>query len=103
MFPVVFIGLTWLFFFLLSLNLEEQVVLARVNNIFSRTVPCISAGCHLVYSSMAFSHSSMINKAADSKPLERSENKRVYNLVENLCISTGNDTCPKSILLRMNR
>jgi heat shock protein HtpX len=36
----------------------------------------------------------MINSAADSKPLERSENKRVYNLVENLCISRGM-TLPK--------
>lgn len=34
----------------------------------------------------------MINAATDSKPLERSENKRVYNLVENLCISTGMTT-----------
>jgi heat shock protein HtpX len=36
----------------------------------------------------------MINSATDSKPLERSENKRVYNLVENLCISRGM-TMPK--------
>ena len=36
----------------------------------------------------------MINAATDSKPLARSENKRVYNLVENLCISTGM-TMPK--------
>ncbi|MCK7534390.1 MAG: hypothetical protein MZV63_26925 [Marinilabiliales bacterium] len=36
-----------------------------------------------------FSHSSMINKATSSRPLERKENLRVYNLVENLCISKG--------------
>ena len=36
----------------------------------------------------------MIDKATSSKPLERKENKRVYNLVENLCISTGM-TMPK--------
>jgi len=36
----------------------------------------------------------MINAATDSKPLARNENKRVYNLVENLCISTGM-TMPK--------
>ncbi len=41
-----------------------------------------------------FSHSAMINTATDSKPLDRNENKRVYNLVENLCISTGM-TMPK--------
>ena len=36
----------------------------------------------------------MINAATDSKPLARNDNKRVYNLVENLCISTGM-TLPK--------
>jgi heat shock protein HtpX len=36
----------------------------------------------------------MINAATGSKPLARNENKRVYNLVENLCISTGM-TMPK--------
>lgn len=41
-----------------------------------------------------FSHSSMINRATGAKPLDRKENKRVYNLVENLCISRGM-TMPK--------
>ena len=36
----------------------------------------------------------MINSATDSKPLARNENRRVYNLVENLCISRGM-TVPK--------
>ena len=31
----------------------------------------------------------MIRAATGSKPLERKENKRVYNLVENLCIAVG--------------
>jgi heat shock protein HtpX len=34
-------------------------------------------------------HSSMINAATGAKPLERSENKRIYNLVENLCMTQG--------------
>ncbi|NBB89419.1 MAG: M48 family metalloprotease [Bacteroidetes bacterium] len=34
-------------------------------------------------------HSQMISAATHSKPLERKENKRVYNLVENLCIQDG--------------
>ena len=36
-----------------------------------------------------FSHTTMINSATGSKPLERKDNKRIYNLVENLCISCG--------------
>lgn len=34
-------------------------------------------------------HSQMISAATHAKPLERKENKRVYNLVENLCIQEG--------------
>ena len=36
-----------------------------------------------------FSHSAIINAATSAKPLERKENLRVYNLVENLCMSVG--------------
>ena len=89
MFPLVFFGLTWLFFFFLSLNGDDQLILARVNNSFFRTVPFISIGVIIWFSVAWFSHSSMIMAATGSKPLARNENKRVYNLVENLCISTG--------------
>jgi heat shock protein HtpX len=34
-------------------------------------------------------HSAILRKATGSRPLERMENKRVYNLVENLCIANG--------------
>jgi heat shock protein HtpX len=36
-----------------------------------------------------FSHAGMIKKATGSIPLERKENKRIYNMVENLCIAHG--------------
>ncbi|MDB5272252.1 MAG: htpX [Chitinophagaceae bacterium] len=36
-----------------------------------------------------FMHSTLIQKATASRPLSRSENMRVYNLLENLCISQG--------------
>lgn len=89
MFPLVFFGLTWLFFFFLSLNFDEQFVLAKVNNSFLRAVPFILAGVFIWFTVAWFSHSAMINSATGSKPLSRNENKRVYNLVENLCISRG--------------
>ena len=89
MFPVVFFGLTWLFFFFISLNSDSQLALERINNSFFRTVPFIAAGVIIWFTVAWFSHSSMIMAATGSKPLSRNENKRVYNLVENLCISTG--------------
>jgi heat shock protein HtpX len=94
MFPFIFFGLTWLFFFFFSLSSEEQVAISRVNHNFMKTVPFILSGVTIWFIIAWFSHSAMINVATDSKPLARNENKRVYNLVENLCISTGM-TMPK--------
>ncbi|MCL2683195.1 MAG: M48 family metallopeptidase [Bacteroidales bacterium] len=36
-----------------------------------------------------WSNTTIINNAVHSKPLERKENMRVYNLVENLCMQSG--------------
>jgi heat shock protein HtpX len=94
MFPFVFLGLTWLFFFFTSLWSDEPVPISQVNHSFTVTVPFILIGVTIWFIVAWFSHSAMINAATDSKPLARNENKRVYNLVENLCISTGM-TIPK--------
>jgi heat shock protein HtpX len=90
MFPVVFYGLTWLFFFLTSIGAgKEQITLYNVNSSFLSTIPWITIGVIIWFTIAWFSHTSMINAATNSKTLERKENKRVYNLVENLCISAG--------------
>jgi len=56
------------------------------------TLPFIILGVTIWFIIAWFSHSAMINAATDSKPLARNDNKRVYNLVENLCIATGMTT-----------
>lgn len=97
MFPVIFIVLTWLFFFFMTLSqshsatgeYEQYNLFNTVNFGFLRTFPWVTTGVAIWFIIAYFSHSSMINKATSSKPLERKENKRVYNLVENLCIQTG--------------
>jgi heat shock protein HtpX len=89
MFPVVFFILTWLFFFFLSYTSNEQLSLTQVNSTFLRTVPFIIAGVAVWFTIAYFSHSAMIKAATDSRPLSRQENKRVYNLVENLTIASG--------------
>jgi len=60
-----------------------------VNNSFLYSAPYIFIGVLVWFLIAWFSHSSMIRRATGAKPLERKENKRVYNLVENLCISKG--------------
>lgn len=92
MFPVIFFVLTWLFFFLISLNSQDHRPISQVNQSFMMTLPFIIIGVVVWFTIAWFSHSAMINAATDSKPLARNENKRVYNLVENLCISTGMTT-----------
>ena len=98
MFPVIFFGLTWLFFFLLSFSQNEPISLYQVNQGFLSTVPFIILGVTAWFIIAYFTHTVMINAATDSKPLARAENKRVYNLVENLCISTGM-TVPKIYII----
>ena len=53
--------------------------------------PCLVAVltylfCYLL---ITFTNSSIIKAATGARPLERKENKRIYNLVENLCMSQG--------------
>jgi len=64
-------------------------LISVVNSKFFRTIPWVTIGVLLWFTIAWFSHTAMINNATGSKPLERKENKRVYNLVENLCISCG--------------
>jgi len=94
MFPIIFFVMTWLFFFFLSFGSEEHRTISQINQSFITTTPFIVIGVLIWFIIAWFSHSVMINSATDSKPLSRNENKRVYNLVENLCISTGM-TMPK--------
>ena len=98
MFPVVFIGLTWLFFFFMGVShpsgTDQEVngvnnLFENVNYSFIHTIPWVLIGVAVWFLVAYFSHSTMIDKATSSKPLERKENMRVYNLVENLCISRG--------------
>ncbi len=90
MFPVVFFALTWLFFFFTSMTKQDSTMsLYDVNNSFLTSIPWITIGVIIWFIVAWFSHTAIINSATNSKPLERKENKRVYNLVENLCISTG--------------
>ena len=107
MFPVVFYGLTWLFFFFLSFSqgdgsfADGYSKISSVNYSFLRTVPWITIGVGTWFLIAWFSHTAMINAATDSRPLARNDNKRVYNLVENLCISRGL-TMPKINIIEDN-
>ncbi|MCU0361882.1 MAG: M48 family metallopeptidase [Bacteroidales bacterium] len=98
MFPAVFVVLTWLFFYAFAYFNGQEFDIRDVNYQFTRTIPWVLAAVGAWFLIAYFSHSAMINSATGSKPLERQENKRVYNLVENLCISRGM-TMPKVMII----
>jgi heat shock protein HtpX len=61
----------------------------QTNDYFLQMLPYVLAGVGIWFLIAWAGHSAFIRLATGSKPLERKENKRVYNLLENLCISQG--------------
>ncbi|MBN2813076.1 MAG: M48 family metallopeptidase [Bacteroidales bacterium] len=88
LFPAVVFGLIWVFLFFITDQYPEQR-LYYANNSFLRLLPWVALGIFLWFIIAYFSHTRLIRLATGSSPLQRTENKRVYNLVENLCIGCG--------------
>ena len=65
---------------------------------FLSVVPIVLAGVGIWFVISYFFHTQMIQMATHSEPLERRDNKRVYNLTENLCMSVGM-TMPKLYII----
>lgn len=66
----------------------------EIFDLFIPTIPIILIGVGIWFAIAYFAHSKMINSAASSHTVSRKENMRVYNLMENLCMSVGM-TMPK--------
>lgn len=79
--------LSWIFFFLIyDANIQN---LNKINQNFLQTFPWITGFVLIWFLIAYYSHTTLIKKATGSKSLSRKENKSIYNLVENLCISQG--------------
>jgi heat shock protein HtpX len=87
LFPLVILGLVWLFIFLIQPASGFSVEM--VNQVFLKSIPWVASGVLAWFTIAWFSHTAMIERATGSAPLNRKENKRIYNLVENLCIAGG--------------
>ena len=70
----------------------------QTNMQFLSVVPIVLAGVCIWFVISYFFHTQMIQMATHSEPLERRDNKRVYNLTENLCMSVGM-TMPKLYII----
>lgn len=83
-FPALLLGMTYaLVYFTRSEHQEDP------NRLFLNTMPFVLGAVGIWFLIAWAGHASFIRMATGSKPLERMENKRVYNLVENICISQG--------------
>lgn len=93
LFPCLVAALLYLTCYLLVLarsnqNIEIEMI-PLVNQFFISSLP-YTMGIVLLWFLIAYwTNTNIINAATHSKPLDRMENKRVYNLVENLCMSQG--------------
>jgi len=89
MFPVLIIGLVYLFFVIFNAFDEESYFSAGQATLSALPVVVIAVTIWFIIA--YFINTMMIQNATQSVPLERRENKRVYNLVENLCMASGMD------------
>jgi heat shock protein HtpX len=100
LFPGVILGLTWVFFRIYGVfvfnNPEFDMpadanLMEWVNQSFLTTLPIVVFVCLVWFLIAYFANTAIISRSTGSKPLERKENKRIYNLVENLCIASNMD------------
>lgn len=94
LFPCLVAVLTYLFSYLLITftvtdDYGQYDTLAMTNQMFINLIPYIIGGVLVWFIIAYFANSSIIKAATGARPLERKENKRIYNLVENLCMSQG--------------
>lgn len=99
MFPVILLALTWVFLAIINYLGNEhydaygettrQLDIETVNYYFLQALPWI-VGIVGIWFFIAYKfNASMVRQATGARPLERRENMRVYNIVENLCIAGG--------------
>ncbi|MCL1850193.1 MAG: M48 family metallopeptidase [Bacteroidetes bacterium] len=87
MFPVLIIGLVYLFFVIFGAMQEDYNVSAGEATL--QALPVVIIAVTIWFFIAYFINTMLIRYATHSAPLERRDNKRVYNLVENLCMANG--------------
>ena len=101
MFPVILLGMVWVFLALVNYfgggyydqygNIVHTLSLDDVNYYFLNALPWVVIGVGIWFLIAYFANTSMVRAATGARPLERRENPRVYNIVENLTMTCGMD------------
>lgn len=91
-FPGLILGLVWAFFYLLlMLGNAGDYALYYATAQWLDALPWVLVAVGVWFAIAYFANSAMVRHATGARPLERRENPRVYNIVENLCMSCGMD------------
>lgn len=99
MFPVILLGMTWVFLALVNYfgggyydqygNIVHELDADAVNSYFLAVLPWVVGGVGIWFAIAYFANTAMVRAATGARPLERRENPRVYNIVENLTMTCG--------------
>lgn len=101
LFPVIILGMIWVFLALVNYfgngyydqygNIVHQLDAATVNYYFMNTIPWVIVGVGIWFTIAYFANTAMIRAATGARPLTRKENPKIYNIVENLCMTCNMD------------
>lgn len=100
-FPCIILGMVWVFLALInyigSENYDEygrhiqELNVEEVNYYFLQAFPWLTGAVAVWFAIAYFTNTAMVRAATGARPLERRDNPRVYNIVENLCMAGGMD------------
>lgn len=101
LFPVIILGMVWVFLALVNYfgngyydqygNIVHQLDATTVNYYFMNTIPWVIVGVGIWFTIAYFANTSMVRAATGARPLTRKENPKIYNIVENLCMTCNMD------------
>lgn len=101
LFPVIILGMVWVFLALVNYfgngyydqygNIVHQLDAATVNYYFMNTIPWVIVGVGIWFTIAYFANTAMVRAVTGARPLTRKENPKIYNIVENLCMTCNMD------------
>lgn len=100
-FPLIILATVWVFLALVYYlgsdgydaagNLVHELNADAVNRVFLEVLPWVVGIVGIWFVIAYFSNTAMVRAATGARPLERKDNPRVYNIVENLCMTCNMD------------
>ncbi|MCF8238685.1 MAG: M48 family metallopeptidase [Saprospiraceae bacterium] len=88
-FPALLLGLVWVVLFFSIRSGDDALELQQTNQVWLQVAPVV-AGIVLIWFLIAWwSYGGILRRATSARALNRKEDPRVYNLLENLCMSRG--------------